>query len=137
MRLTLSALRLAAAVTVAYPASALGPPPIPAEVFRELLAARLAAFDRGDAAAYGRLLASDFVHVDEAGIRSVGAPVLERVAAHAAAGTGHVVGEVHVRRLGDLAIVDADVTEYLAHGPRESTPSPAATSGGLPGSAGK
>jgi ketosteroid isomerase-like protein len=87
--------------------------------FRQLISARLGAYDRGDSGAYRQLLADDFVHVDDRGVRRTGAQVISRVAGNSGAQNRHEVGELHFRRFGDIAVVDAEVVEYFRLGPRE------------------
>ena len=88
------------------------------EVFRNLVLQRVQAHSRGDVAAYRRLLADDFVHVDDTGKRRTAKEMGALVA------TGNrsrwEVGKLHARRIGDsLAIVDCEVTEFVPFGPRE------------------
>lgn len=87
--------------------------------FRQLISARLGAYDRGDSGAYRQLLADDFVHVDDRGVRRTGAQVISRVAGNSGTQNRHEVGELHFRRFGDIALVDAEVVEYFRLGPRE------------------
>jgi ketosteroid isomerase-like protein len=87
--------------------------------FRQLISARLAAYDRGDSSAYRKLLADDFVHVDDRGVRRSTAQVIARVAGNSGTQNRHEVGELHFRQFGDIAVVDAEVVEYSRLGPRE------------------
>jgi ketosteroid isomerase-like protein len=87
--------------------------------FRTLIAARLTAFDKGDSHAYAELLATDFVHMDDRGIRREGSEVISRVAKNSASVNHHEIGTVHSQRIGDIAVVDAEVVENIPLGPRE------------------
>jgi ketosteroid isomerase-like protein len=87
--------------------------------FRQLISARLGAYDRGDSVAYRQLLADDFVHVDDRGVRRTGAEVIARVGGNSGTPNRHEVGKVHFRRFGNIAVVDAEVVEYFRLGPRE------------------
>jgi len=87
--------------------------------FGNLVEARLAAFDRGDADAYRKLISPEFVHIDDRGQRRTGNEVLARVSANTGSQGRHEVGDVHVRQLGDIAIVDAAVTELVRLGARD------------------
>jgi ketosteroid isomerase-like protein len=87
--------------------------------FRQLISARLDAYDRGDSSAYRKLLADDFVHVDDRGVRRTSAQVISRVRGNSGSQNRHLVGELHFRRFGNIAVVDAEVVEYFRLGPRE------------------
>jgi ketosteroid isomerase-like protein len=93
--------------------------PTSESTFRQLFAGRLAAFDRGDSSAYRKLLADDFVHVDDRGVRRTVAQVISRVVRNSGTQNRHEVGELHFRRFGEIAVVDAEVVEYFRLGPRE------------------
>jgi hypothetical protein len=59
--------------------------------------------------------------VDDRGVRRTGAQVISRVAGNSGTPTPnrHEVGELHFRRFGSIAVVDAEVVEYFRLGPRE------------------
>ncbi len=94
-----------------------GKDPTRDQVFRALILKRLAAHSSGDPNAYRRLLADDFIHVDDAGTR--------RSADQLSVYNGQddkarwELGELHSRLLGQIAIVDCDEAEFLRFGPRE------------------
>lgn len=87
-------------------------------VFRNLILRRLQAHSRGDAAGYRKLLADDFVHVDDTGKRRT---LSEMGAYHGAGGRSRwEMSTFHARRLADsLVIADCEVTEFVPLGPRE------------------
>jgi len=87
-------------------------------LFRSLILSRLEAHSAGDVAGYRRLLADDFVHVDDTGRR--------RTIADMAAfqGSGNAsrweLGTSHTRWITPtLAIVECEATEFAKFGPRE------------------
>lgn len=86
-------------------------------IFSDLILKRLAAHSSGDAKAYRRLLADDFIHVDDAGTR--------RSADQLSIYNGQddkarwELGELHSRLIGGIAIVDCDEAEFLRFGSRE------------------
>ena len=115
MRL-LAALPIAVSILIALPVDAASPPSD--EVFRSLILQRVEAHSRGDAAAYRRLLAEGFVHVDDTGKRRT---VAEMESAH---GSGNhsswELGVSHARLVApSLAIIDCEITELVPFGPRQ------------------
>ncbi len=87
------------------------------KVFRDLISQRLEAHSRGDAKGYRLLLADDFIHVDDSGIRR-SADQLTIYNSHDNK-TRWEIGELHSRLLGNLAIVDCDESEINTLGSRE------------------
>jgi hypothetical protein len=87
-----------------------GAAPAPSdEIFGKLILQRVQAHSRGDAAGYRRLLADDFVHIDDTGERRT----LDKIGGIVGAGNRSrwEVGKLHARRIGDsLAIVDCELT---------------------------
>jgi Domain of unknown function (DUF4440) len=94
-------------------------PPHSDEVFRELIVQRLDAYGRGDSAAYSRLIANEFVHIMDTGIRRTRDELLEHVAANKGSKFRFDVGTLHARVYGQLAVVDCEDIHYLSFGPRE------------------
>ena len=94
-------------------------PPHSDEVFRGLIVQRLDAYRRGDSAAYGHLIANEFVHIMDDGIRRTHDKMLERVAANASPKSRYDVGELHAQIYGQLAVVDCEVIHYPSFGPHE------------------
>ncbi len=93
-----------------------GANPLPADdVFRKLILQRVEAHSRGDAAGYRKLLADDFVHVDDAGKRRT----VDEMQTLVVANRSHwEVDKLHARPLGEsMAIVDCEVTEIVPFGP--------------------
>jgi len=95
-----------------------GAAPTSDPLFGRLILQRVQAHSRGDVAGYRKLLADDFVHVDDSGKRRT-VDEIDRLV-----GTGNrsrwEVGKLHARPIGDsLAIVDCDLTEFVPFGPRE------------------
>ena len=87
------------------------------KLFRDLISQRLEAHSRGDAKAYRRLLADDFIHVDDSGVRRT-ADQLTAYNSHDNK-TRWEIGELHSRLLGNLAIVDCGEAEVTTLGSRE------------------
>ncbi len=95
-----------------------GANPLPSDdVFRKLILERVEAHSRGDAAGYRKLLANDFVHIDDKGKRRT----VDEMQTLVVANRSHwEVGKLHARPLGEsMAIVDCEVTEIDPYGPRE------------------
>jgi len=88
-------------------------------VLRQMVADRLAAYDHGNADAYRQLIADDFVHVDDQGVRRTIDEVMARVSKHSGSTNRHEVGKLNARQFGDIAVADVEITEYLKLGPRE------------------
>jgi SnoaL-like domain len=88
-------------------------------LFRDLILQRRQAYGRGDTAAYARLVADSLVHIDDRGMRRDRAAVMRFVKENAGGRARYVIGDLHVRRTGSIAVVDCDVTEFIPFGPRE------------------
>lgn len=87
-------------------------------LFRDLILSRLRAHSAGDAVGYRRLLADDFVHVDDTGRRRTSADM----AAFHGSGNGSrwELGTSHTRLITPtLAIVECTSTEFVKFGSRE------------------
>ena len=90
----------------------------PDEIFHDLILQRLQAFSHGDSTAYRKLLAADFVHVDDSGKRRTG----DELAAYTSVGNSSrwEVSQVHARLVTDtLAIVDCQAMDIALEGSRE------------------
>ncbi len=94
-------------------------PPHSDEVFRDLIAQRLDAYGRGDSAAYSHLIANEFVHIMDTGVRRTRDELLEHVAANKGSKFRFDVGTLHARVYGQLAVVDCEEIHYLSFGRRE------------------
>lgn len=86
-------------------------------LFRSLILQRVQAHSRGDAPAYRRLLAKEFVHVDDTGTRRTASEIAQIV------GSGNTsewqLGALHARLITpSLAVVDCEVTEMVLLGSR-------------------
>lgn len=97
--------------------------PPPEMVFSQLILARLHAYSRGDSAAYRKLVAADFIHTDDHGIRRRLSVVLTNVAANRPADTTvsavqYSLANVEVYQRPDLAMVEATVSEGIRFGTR-------------------
>ena len=91
--------------------------PASSDVFRDLISKRLYAHVSGDVVGYRRLIADDFVHVDDAGHRRT---AVEMESYNRGGNNAHwELGELHSRRIGEFAIVDCEVTEIVPFVPRE------------------
>ncbi len=90
-------------------------------VLGQMVTARLAAYDHGDADAYRQLLADDFIHVDDQGVRRTIDEVMARVSKKTRSTNRHEVDKVNARQFGDLAVADFEVIEHIRLGPREMT----------------
>lgn len=105
------------AIAFAAPSSGHGNLRTRDKVFRDLISQRLEAHSKGDAKGYRLLLADDFIHVDDAGIRR-SADQLTAYNSHDNK-TRWEIGELHSKLLGNLAIVDCDEAEITTLGTRE------------------
>lgn len=114
-----AAVAMAIACAPSVGAREAGTPPRSDAVFRELIAKRLRAYGDGDRVAYGRLVASEFVHIMDTGIRRTRDELLEHVAANKGSKSRYEVGTLHAQVYGQVALVDCDVIHYPSFGPRE------------------
>lgn len=90
----------------------------PDETFRDLILQRLRAYSSGDSAGYRRLLADDFVHVDDSGKRRT----VPELVAYTSVGNSSrwELSDLHVRMLTDsLAVVDCQSMDISTNGSRE------------------
>jgi hypothetical protein len=94
-------------------------PPHSDAAFRALIVQRLDAYGRGDSAVYGHLIANEFVHIMDTGVRRRRDELLAAVAANAGSTSRYEVGELHAQVYGQVAIVDGAVIHYPSFGPRE------------------
>ena len=87
--------------------------------FRSLILMRLQAYGRGDSAAYHRLIADDFVHIMDSGVRRTEKQLLTVVASNVGSKTTFKIGALHKKIYGQLAVVDCDWVGFDPFGPRE------------------
>ena len=107
-----SALFLIATASIAIAAAP------PDETFRELILQRLRAYSSGDSTAYRKLLADEFVHVDDSGKRRT----VPELVAYTGVGNSSrwEVSQVHARMITDaIAIVDCQALDIAMEGSRE------------------
>ncbi len=114
IRILLLALAIGGGTSASYGAAPLPPD----DVFRKLILQRVEAHSRGDLPGYLKLLAEDFVHVDDTGKRRT----VNDMQAIVVANRSHwEVDKLHARPLGEsMTIVDCEVTEIVPLGPRET-----------------
>jgi hypothetical protein len=111
------AILIGGAFSPSYAQEASAPPHSDA-VFRDLIAQRLDAYGRGDSAAYSHLIANEFVHIMDTGIRRTRDDLLAAVAANAGSKARYDVGALHAQVYGQVAVVDCAVIHYPSFGPR-------------------
>src|SRR3982751_6721788 len=95
-----------------------GAAPTSDPLFGRLILQRVQAHSRGDVAGYRKLLADDFVHVDDSGNRRT-VDEISRLVATGNRGRWEV-DKFHARPMEDsLAVVDCYMTELVPFGPRQ------------------
>ncbi|MCL6740368.1 DUF4440 domain-containing protein [Sphingomonas sp. RB56-2] len=89
------------------------PPAATADIFRDLVQRRLSAYASGDADTYLSLIDPQFVHIYDNGRRRTYSEISEMVRGLGNQDARHRVENVNFRLVGDLAIADVIVVEYI------------------------
>ena len=86
--------------------------------FRQLVLERRRAFGHGDAAAYGRLIAPEIVHLNDSGVRRTRDALLAHVAGNRDSGAQYEVTALETHPIdANTIVVDCEVAESLPFGP--------------------